>query len=125
MVFTTDQLVIFAARSGNLSLLQERVAAGGSVNYIDPRHGAALVEAVRTRNKDVVQWLLENGADPNLELRPEIGPLEIALHHPVPEIVECLLNFGARLRRKARPHYARRLDQCLKEKGKLRKNGAG
>ena len=54
MAFNIDQLVIFAARSGNLPLLQERLAAGGNVNHIDPCFGSALAAAVRKQNLPVV-----------------------------------------------------------------------
>lgn len=114
MAFTKDQLVIFAARSGNLALLRERVSAGGDVNYFDSDHGSALTAAIRAMNLPTVEWLIANGADVNAEYRDGIGPLEIALHHPVPEIVDLLLQAGARLGRKARPYYAQRLTECLK-----------
>ena len=114
MAFTKDQLVIFAARSGNLALLRERVSAGGDVNYFDSHHGSALMAAIRAVNLPTVEWLIANGADVNAEYRDGIGPLEIALYHPVPEIVGLLLQAGARVRKKARPYYAQRLTKCLK-----------
>jgi hypothetical protein len=72
MPFTIDQLVVFAARSGNLPLLQERVAAGGNVNHVDATHGSALCAAIRAHSLRVVQWLLENGADANVGYEPGI-----------------------------------------------------
>lgn len=84
MAFNIDQLVIFAARSGNLPLLQERLAAGGNVNHVDPRFGSALAAAVGYANLPVVEWLLQHGADPNLEDPYGNGPLVVALHHHAP-----------------------------------------
>ena len=89
---TKDQLVIFAARSGNVAALRERVAA--------------------------VEWLLANGADVNAQYGDQIGPLEVALYHPNPEVVGLLLRAGARLRKKVRPYYAARLKNCLRILGR-------
>jgi hypothetical protein len=125
VAFNIDQLVIFAARSGNLPLLQERLAAGGNVNHIDLRFGSALAAAAGNANLPVVEWLLQHGADPNLEHPDGNGPLVVALHHHAPEIVECLLKAGARLGKKSRPHWAKLLEQCLIELGDRRRDRSG
>lgn len=121
MSFTTDQLVIFAARAGNLPLLMERAEAGGDINHIDPKHGSALVEAIRKGALDILDWLISNGVDVNVEYHDGIGPLEIALRHPVPDVVYRLVCAGATLRRKTRPHYRERLEQCIAEVSAARK----
>lgn len=115
MEFTTDQLVIFAARAGNLSLLEERVAAGGDVNYTDPRYGSAMTEAIKQRHITVLDWLIANGANVNIQYHDGIGPLEIALRNPDPEVVYRLVCAGAKLTRTARPYYRKRLDDCMKK----------
>ena len=120
MAFSKHQLVIFAARSGNIPLLRERVNAGGDVNHRDPSHGSALTAAIRAGKLDVVEWLLDNGADVNADYGDQIGPLEVALRHPEPEMVGLLLRAGARLRKKVRPHYAARLEECLRVLGRVR-----
>ena len=94
-----------------------RISAGGDVNYLDPSHGAPLMAAIRAGKLGVVEWLLRNGADVNAEYGDQIGPLEIALRQPEPEMVGLLLRAGARLRRKARPDYAARLEECLRALG--------
>jgi ankyrin repeat protein len=114
MGLTKHQLVIFAARPGNIALLRDRVAAGGDVNYFDPRYGAALIEAIRSARLPTIEWLLDNGADVNAEYHDQIGPLEVALRHPEPDVVHLLLRAGARLRKRTRPYYAARLEECLK-----------
>ena len=114
MRFTIDQLVIFAARAGNLPLLKERVSAGGSTNFTDPRHGSALAEAIRCRHLDVLDWLIARGCNVNVQCRDARGPLEMALRDPDPTIVYRLVCAGARLTRTAGPHYRRRLEDCLR-----------
>ncbi len=114
MCFTIDQKVIFAARSGNIDLLKERVSFGGSVNLYDPNHGSALIAAICNEHKEIISWLIANGADVNFEHRHGIGPLEVALHHPNPEIVKILAWSGAKLKKKSRSIYGERLEECLK-----------
>ena len=114
MSITLDQKVIFAARSGNLELLKERIALGGSVNIYDPKHGSALIAAIGKGHKEIISCLIENGADVNYEHHDGIGPLEVALRHPNPEIVKLLAWSGAKLKRKTREFYGERLEECLK-----------
>jgi ankyrin repeat protein len=113
MDFTIDQLVIFAARSGNLQLLKERVRAGGDINYNDSSHGSALTAAILKGHLNVLDWLISNGADVNMEYHDGIGPLEVALRNPEPTVVYRLACAGAKLRKKTRPYYRERLEQCL------------
>jgi len=110
MTITLDQKVVFAARSGNLELLKERISAGGSIE-----DGAALLVAIRNKNKEIISFLIESGADLNFEHHHGIGPLEVALRHPNPEIVKLLAWSGAKLKKKSREYYRERLEQCLKE----------
>ena len=114
MSITVDQKVIFAARSGNLELLKERIALGGSVNIYDTKHGSALIEAIASGHKEIISCLIENGADVNYEHHDGIGPLEVALRHPNAEIVKLLVWSGAKLKKKTRKFYGKRLAECLK-----------
>ena len=118
MAFTKHQLVIFAARSGNVAALRDRVRAGGDINHFDPKHGAPLMAAIRNDRVAAIEWLLANGADANAEYGDQVGPLEVALYHPNPEVVNLLLRAGARLRKTARPYYSARLKNCLKALGR-------
>lgn len=115
MGFSINQLVIFAVRAGDLSLLRERVDAGGDINHFDPEYGSALAAAVRKGNLDILDWLISNGADVSVDYHDALGALEIALRNPVPDVVYRLVCAGAKLKRKARPYYRERLEQCLAE----------
>jgi len=123
MGFNKHQRVIFAARSGNIAALRERVRAGGDINHFDPKHGAPLMVAIRSGNVATIEWLLANGADVNAEYGDQIGPLEIALYRPEPKVVRLLLAAGARLKKKVRPYYAVRLENCLKALGRSAHSG--
>ena len=117
MAFTKHQLLIFAARSGNVAALRERVRNGGDINYFDSKDGSPLAAAIRNDRVAAIEWLLANGADVNAKYGDQIGPLEVALHRPNPEVVGLLVRAGARLRKKVRPYYAVRLKNCLKALG--------
>ena len=121
MPFDKHQLVIFAARSGNIAALRERVREGGDLNHFDPKHASPLMAAIRSGNVAAIKWLLANGADVNAEYGTQIGPLEVALYRPEPEVVSLLVEAGARLRKRVRPYYAVRLENCLKALGRSAK----
>ena len=115
MEFTIDQLAIFAARADNLLLLKERIESGGRIDYHDSEHGSILGEAIRRNNIEILEWLIDKGVDVNIEYLDTIGPLEMALRSPNSAVVYRLVCAGAKLKRKARPHYQKRLEECLKE----------
>ena len=119
MAYTLDQLVIFAVRAGDIDVLKERVNAGGRINYIDPIHGNALIEAIQKEKLEIIDYLIENGADVNIKYKDCVGPIEIALRYSMnPLVVQRLSNAGAKLRKKARPFYKERLKQCIIEMNK-------
>lgn len=113
--FSIHQLTIFAARSGNLELLKERIKAGGDINYIDQQFGSALSGAIRTSKLEIIDYLIKNGVNVNASYYDDIGPLEIALRNPDIHVVYILLCAGARLRKKTRPYYKSRMEECLIE----------
>ncbi|GIK60429.1 MAG: hypothetical protein HND39_12060 [Ignavibacteriota bacterium] len=113
--FSIHQLTIFAARSGNLELLKERIKAGGDINYLDQQFGSALSEAIRTSKLEIIDYLIQNGVDVNASYYDDFGPLEIALRNPEFHIVYKLLCAGARLKKKTRPYYKLRMEECILE----------
>jgi uncharacterized protein len=61
-----DTALMFAARVGDLASAQLLVAAGGNVNDKDAWGISATVLAAHSGFREIVAFLLENGADPNL-----------------------------------------------------------
>jgi ankyrin repeat protein len=115
MSFSLDQKVIFAARSQNMQLLQERHIAGGNLNYFDLTHGSAISSAINNHDETILRYLIVNGANVNAEYPTGVTPLELALHHSSNNIVRMLCEAGAKLTKKSRPHWKEKLETILND----------
>jgi ankyrin repeat protein len=113
MSITIDDLVVFAARSSNLSLLKERLSQGGDPSYNDCE---ALRAAAYKGNEEAIEILLQAGANPNGG-KAGFGALEIALRFGGSGASYKLLCAGAKLRRTTRQFYRERLKKVLEERG--------
>jgi hypothetical protein len=77
--------------------------------------GSSLLKAIYNSNLEILDWLIARGIDVNIEHHDGIGPLEIALIHPVPEVVYRLVCAGAKLKKKTEPNYRECLEECIAE----------
>jgi ankyrin repeat protein len=114
---TLNQHLIFAARSGNCSLVEERIAAGADVRYFDERDGSALLQAIRYHHHEIVQLLILSGADLQTVDFHGQGVLEYALQGGDDSMVEILLSAGAQLRSHALPRFRDMLSASLARTG--------
>ena len=86
----------YAACKGNIEVLKRLLQAPGvQVDQLSQAQATALFYAAEQGHKQVVELLLENGADPDIADKNQVGPLHIACLHGQTEIVELLLNAGA------------------------------
>ena len=89
-----------AAREGNLSHIKTLVALGVKV---DSRHPftveTPLIEAARNGRVEVVKFLIENGADINLQGEAWYAPLHCAAQNGHVKVVKILLENGAEVDR--------------------------
>jgi ankyrin repeat protein len=92
--FGSDTALLFAARSGDLASAKLLVAAGANVNDRDAWDVSAVTLAAHSGFEELVEFLLENGADPNAA-----GPGFTGLHEAImrrnERIVAALLAHGA------------------------------
>ena len=91
------------AIDGNLNTVKERIAAGESVNEYDKWGWTPLHWAVYYRSLPVTNFLLENGADPNLattkdysSMKSGCTPLIITGYYGLANFAETLLKHGAK-----------------------------
>lgn len=77
-----------ATHSGNIEIIEEFLAHGVDVNTYDAKWGGALCAASVNGHLNVVKFLVQKGADVNLN-----QPLQAALKHP--DILEYLIDSGA------------------------------
>jgi len=92
------------AINGDLARVKERVSAGINVNEYDKWGWTPLHWAVYYRSLAVTEFLLENGADPNLKTTAAWGsmkagctPLIISAYYGLPNFAEPLLKHGAKV----------------------------
>lgn len=110
-MFTIHQLLIFAARGGNLEVMRERLSAGADVSYVDEYHGSALFAAIVGRHVTAAEFLIANGADLQVTDAHGQGPLEYSLRYGNDDITAALLRAKARLQ----PHALSRFRELLSE----------
>ena len=89
-----DTALMFAVREGDLSSAQLLVAAGASVNDADAGGVSATTLAAHAGFGDLVDFLLANGADPNIAAAG-FSPLHIAVVRRDEKMVTALLARGA------------------------------
>jgi hypothetical protein len=105
-----DQLLSFAARSGNVALIRERISSGG-----DPTRSGALFIATTQGHIQAVRLLLDLGADPNAKDSRGNGALEYALRNRNTALVRLLVSHGASLAKHSRNHWRQQLQAALAE----------
>lgn len=82
----------YEAQRGNLEAVQAIVQAGANINYKDDDGYTALIIAVINNKDNVVEWLLQNGADVNTKQWQGGIPLMFA---KTGSLVRLLARYGA------------------------------
>ncbi len=92
--------LMLAAYAGNLAMVRTLLAAGAQVNARDQRGWGALMKAAYNAERDrgfadVVQALIEAGADVEAPIGYGVRPLMLAAGYGETAVVETLLQAGA------------------------------
>ena len=89
-------LIIQAAGGGNISNVRRLLSSGMlNINFINPNGTTALHQAVFQNHHDIVNFLIERGADPNIGDENVWTPLHWAVERRRMDMVKLLLNRGA------------------------------
>lgn len=89
-----ETAILFAARVGDIESARLLVAAGAKVNDTDAWGVSAVTLAAHSGFGDVVELLLEKGADPNA-MKAGFAPLHEAIMRRDEKMVAALLDHGA------------------------------
>lgn len=87
----------FAAMEGDAETVSNLVARGLNINAGDHDGRSSLHHAAYCNNQEVVQILLDKGADPLLRDTRHVTPLEIAIDMNHDAVALCMIAHGARL----------------------------
>jgi len=94
-VGTTNRLLHFAARYGEVDKVAGLIADGGEVNNIGPFGMTPLIEATYNGFAPTVRELLKHGADPNIQDNQNMTALHYAAKAGRVDIYKILLDGGA------------------------------
>lgn len=91
-----EKLTAAAAENGNLARLKYLVLNEGvDINLQDQQNNSLLYKGIGSQKSEIVEWLLDNGADPDSKTIFHHSCLHRAADIGSPEIVDLLLAAGA------------------------------
>ena len=77
-ISSPDKMLLTGAKTGNIELVQLAIAKGAYLNTTDEKGGTALHWAVYYNHKEVVEFLLMQGADPTVKDKNGITTVDLA-----------------------------------------------
>jgi hypothetical protein len=88
----TDDLtpLMYAVAYQNHTMVKELIAHKAHVNFISAEKQSAIVFAIKGRDPEMVQILMDNGADPSIKLQGDHSAIDLAKEENIKEILEVL-----------------------------------
>ncbi|WP_162182440.1 ankyrin repeat domain-containing protein [Lacinutrix jangbogonensis] len=82
--------LMYAVAYQNLTIVKELIAHKADVNFISTEKQSAVVFAIKGRNAEALQLLIDNGGDPNIKLQGDHSAINLAKEENIKEILEVL-----------------------------------
>jgi hypothetical protein len=82
--------LMYAVAYQNNSIVQELINHKVDINYISGENQSAVVFAIKGRNPEVLQLLIDNGGDPSIKIEGEYSAIDLAKEENIREILEVL-----------------------------------
>ncbi|WP_169734631.1 ankyrin repeat domain-containing protein [Maribacter antarcticus] len=88
----TDALtpLMYAVAYQNHTMVKELIAYKADVNFISAEKQSAIVFAIKGRDPEALQLLVDNGANPSLKLKGDYSAIDLAKKENIKEILEVL-----------------------------------
>ena len=88
----TDDLtpLMYAVAYQNSAMVKELIAYKADVNFISKEKQSAIVFAIKGRNAETLQLLMDGGADPSINLKDDYSAIDLAKEENIKEILEVL-----------------------------------
>ena len=81
---------MYAVAYQNPAMVKELIAYKADVNFISKEKQSALVFAIKGRNAETLQLLMDGGADPSINLKDDYSAIDLAKEENIKEILEIL-----------------------------------
>ncbi|MFT4847537.1 MAG: hypothetical protein ACI83B_000056 [Sediminicola sp.] len=88
----TDDLtpLMYAVAYQNPAMVKELIVYNADVNFISEKKQSAIVFAIKGRNAETLQLLMDSGADPSINLKDDYSAIDLAKEENIKEILEIL-----------------------------------
>jgi hypothetical protein len=88
----TDDLtpLMYAVAYQNSAMVKKLIGYKADVNFISKEKQSALVFAIKGRNAEILQLLMDGGADPSIHLKADYSAIDLAKEENIKEILEVL-----------------------------------
>ena len=91
------EALINSAKKGDIEGIKQHLAAGGDVSFRNKNGDTMLNYAAYLGHKEIVELLVENGAEVNAKGLADWTPLHLAAHNNNEQIVQLLIAKGAEM----------------------------
>jgi len=82
--------LMYAVAYQNHTIVKELIAHNADVNFMSKEKQSAVVFAIKGRDAEALQILVDNGADPSIKIQGDYSAIDLAKEENIQEILEVL-----------------------------------